>query len=122
MKLTLLSCNHEWPSVGEVVALFKRNVSRLPSRPHTPTMKIFPSRDADGKSRHRVKWNPKKTMTDINSTKHPKRPATFLKPESRDPNGSLALVFAWLPPGSSGLLDVDSMRTGDSREAKDVIR
>lgn len=44
-------------------------------------MKIFPNRDADGKSRHRVKWAPKKTMTDINSTEHPKTGSHF--PETR---------------------------------------
>lgn len=35
MKRTLLSCNREWPSVGEVVALFKRNIDYQVARIHT---------------------------------------------------------------------------------------
>lgn len=43
-------------------------------------MKIFPSRDADRKSRHRVKWGPKKTMTDVNSK--PSKTGSYF-PETR---------------------------------------
>lgn len=71
-------------------------------------MKIFPSRDADRKSRHRVKWGPKKTMTDLNS--EPSKTGSYF-PETRI-SGSEWFVspgFRMASAGSSGLSDVTNM-------------